>query len=58
MKYFKMLRLFLSFPRLYSLRKLLMPGMGYFKGEIGYGFPNDPSQVTGTGVGMNQMTIS
>ena len=22
----------------------------YFKGEIGYGFPNDPSQVSGTGV--------
>ena len=22
----------------------------YFKGEIGYGFPNDPAQVDGTGV--------
>ena len=25
-------------------------GIYYFKGEIGYGFPNDPSQVSGTGV--------
>ena len=25
-------------------------GSYYFKGEIGYGFPNDPSQVSGTGV--------
>ena len=25
-------------------------GTYYFKGEIGYGFPNDPSQVTGGGI--------
>jgi opacity protein-like surface antigen len=25
-------------------------GNHYFKAEIGYGFPNDPAQVTGTGV--------
>ena len=24
-------------------------GIYYFKGEIGYGFPNDPGQVTGAG---------
>ena len=25
-------------------------GSYYFKGEIGYGFPNDPDQVSGSGV--------
>ena len=53
MKYFKtfvVFAVFLTFPFASETSKAQDNNSYYFKGEIGYGFPNDPSQVSGTGV--------
>ena len=53
MKYFKTFVVFAVFLTTLSASKTSDAGddsIYYFKGEIGYGFPNDPSQVTGGGI--------
>ena len=53
MKYFKTLVVFAIFLTTLFASKTSDAqddGSYYFKGEIGYGFPNDPSQVSGAGV--------
>ena len=52
MKYFKTFVVFAVFLATLSASKPSDAGddgIYYFKGEIGYGFPNDPGQVTGAG---------
>ena len=53
MKYFKtfvVFAVFLTFQFASETSKDQDNNSYYFKGEIGYGFPNDPAQVDGTGV--------
>ena len=53
MKYFKTFVVFVVFLAILFASKTSDAGDDgsyYFKGEIGKGFPNDPSQVSGTGV--------